>query len=232
MDEKRRYKRYTVEEMDVQCKMLFATVVKLLDMSVNGASVLSNKPLGVEKNYSLKIHGESGAFTLNGVVVWEHTLGSGTSGLSEDVPVYKAGLRFADVLTDTGNGLAEFLQDTSVSESTPNRVGGLRVKIDDETAVLGYQELYHAKRISIGGALIETGQALEPEHRYSMEMLIPGLSEPVMFLGRIVHCNGIRGKSPERYDVGIEFIDLDEGDRAKLKAFIDSIAEPYTNPPS
>lgn len=232
MDEKRRYKRYAVEEMDVQCRMLFATVVKLLDMSVNGASVLSNKPLGIEKIYSLKIHGEDGTFTLNGVVVWEHVLGAGKTGYDDDIPVYKAGLRFADVLTDTGNGLLEFIQDSSASEPTPNRVGGLRVKIDDETAVLGYQEMYHAKRISVGGALIETGRALEPEHRYSMEMLIPGMKEPVMFLGRIVHCNEVRGESPERFDVGIEFVDLDENDRAKLKAFIDSISEPYTNPPS
>ncbi len=69
--------------------------------------------------------------------------------------------------------------------------------------------------------LIESKEELDIEGRFSMEMSFSEDMKPIKFLGRTAYCMEIPGKTPKRYDRGIEFIEMKEKDRARLKEFID-----------
>ena len=224
MQEKRKHNRFIVEGMDIQCRMLFATEVKLLDISISGASILTKKRLNIGSRYSLKVEGDEGdPFSLHGVIIWEQLSGSEKNSRNEVAPIYKAGIKFDDVLTGKGAELIEFIQENSLKDYHRARIAGLRVRIHSDKAVLGYRQTFEALRISRGGALIETSEELEAESRFMMEILLPEDEEPVRFLGRIANCNAVAGKSPAVYKVGIEFLEIDENDVPKLTEFIDSI---------
>jgi hypothetical protein len=74
----------------------------------------------------------------------------------------------------------------------------------------------------MGGMLIETGQALKEESKFRMQLLLPEEKRPVVFIGRVASCLETVGKKAS-YDVGVEFLDMPEKDRARLKEFIDLI---------
>ena len=55
MKERRRYKRYFIEGMDVKCRMFFTTEVKILNVSFGGVALSLNKRLNIGEEYTLKI---------------------------------------------------------------------------------------------------------------------------------------------------------------------------------
>ncbi len=58
-----------------------------------------------------------------------------------------------------------------------------------------------------------------------MEMSFSEDVKPIKFLGRTAYCVEIPGKTPQSYDTGIEFIEMNEKDRARLKEFIDMLQD-------
>jgi hypothetical protein len=56
---------------------------------------------------------------------------------------------------------------------------------------------------------------LDIEGSFPMEMTFPEDKKPIKFLGRTAYCMEIPHKTPKRYDPGIEFIEMNEKDRAE-----------------
>jgi hypothetical protein len=223
MKERRRCKRFVIEGMDVQCRMFFATEVKILDISFSGVALSLNKRLNIGDKYTLKIESESNTISLKGVVVW----GKMTS-LTRDVkdkkfPIYEVGMRFDEVLTGEVAELLNFIRENISNKAIKTRVQGLRVKIIQakKTFILDNRESDYVKMISLGGMLIESKEELDIEGRFPMEMSFLEDIKPTKFLGRTAYCMEIPGKTPKRYDTVIEFIEMNEKDRALLKEFID-----------
>jgi hypothetical protein len=69
--------------------------------------------------------------------------------------------------------------------------------------------------------LIETSQQLDVDDRVQMQIALPP-NTALPFLGRIVSCNRI-DDSQERFDIGIEFIEMSEGHRERLTGFFQGI---------
>jgi len=55
MQERRQHKRFIVEGMDIHSKMLFATEVNLLTISLGGASISLYRRLSIGSEYTLRI---------------------------------------------------------------------------------------------------------------------------------------------------------------------------------
>jgi len=88
---------------------------------------------------------------------------------------------------------------------------------------LNFPASYRVKKISLGGMLIESIGALEIESRIPMELSIHA-DNPVEFVGRVASCQVIDKDGQKQYEIGIEFIDLTEKDRAKVASFIEQSA--------
>jgi len=221
--EERRYKRFFIEGMDVQCRMFFATEVEILNISFGGGALSLNKRLNMGEEYTLKIESDSHTISLKGVVVWVKMTSLTREVKGEKFPIYEVGMRFDDVLTGEGADLLNFIRENIPDKAIKIRVQGLRVKIiqPEKTILLDDRESYYVKMIGLGGMLIESKEELDIEGRFPMEMSFPEDIKPIKFLGRTAYCMEILGKTPKRYDAGIEFIEMNEKDRARLKEFLD-----------
>ncbi|HYA15316.1 MAG TPA: PilZ domain-containing protein [Syntrophales bacterium] len=223
MKEKRRYKRFFIEGMDVQCRMFYASEVKILNISFGGVALSLNKRLNMGDKYTLKIESESNTISLNGVVVWEKMTGLAKEVKGKKFPIYEVGMRFDEVLTGEEADLLNFIRENICDKAIKTRVQGLRVKIiqPEKTVLLDDRESDYVKMISLGGMLIESKEELEIAGRFPMEMSFLSDIKPIKFLGRTAYCTEILGKMPKRYDTVIEFIEMNEKDRARLKEFLE-----------
>lgn len=223
MKEKRRYKRFIIEGMDVKCRMFFSTEVKIINISFGGVALSLNKRLNMGEKYTLKIESERNIISLEGVVIWEKMTGLTSEVKGKKLPIYEAGLRFDDVLTGKGADLFDFISGNIFDKAIKTRVQGLRVKIvqPEKTVILDDRDSYYVKMIGLGGMLIESKEELVVGERFPMEMIFSEDKIPLKFLGRTAYCMEIPGKAPKLYDTGIEFIEMNETDSARLKEFID-----------
>jgi Tfp pilus assembly protein PilZ len=225
MKERRRYKRFIIEGMDVQCRTFFATEVKILNISFGGVALSLNKRLNMGEEYTLKIESESNTISLKGVVAWVKMTSLTREVKGKKFPIFEVGMRFDEVLTEKGADLLNFIIGNISDKAIKTRVQGLRVKIvqPEKTVISDDRDSYNVKMIGLGGMLIESKEKMDIEGRFPMEMSFSEDIKPIKFLGRIAYCMEIPGKTPKRYDTGIEFIEMNEKDRARLKEFIDVI---------
>jgi hypothetical protein len=219
MDERRRYQRYSVE--GIHGNMLFASEVNILNISLGGAAIEADKRLNINSEYTLKIDDNDRTINLRGMVIWAFISKSKINEDGQIIPMYQAGLKFTNVLTDSSAELIGFLERFKTEDDS--RLSGLRFIIDsDHSAVLDYPFNYRVKKLSLGGMLIESDVKFEVEDRFPMEIYLEE-NLPVEFNGRVASCMPIENTDPQLYDVGIEFMDIAEESSAGLKAFLDTL---------
>jgi c-di-GMP-binding flagellar brake protein YcgR len=222
MEERRKHRRFLIEGMDIHCKMMFATEVRLLNISFGGAALSLSEKLNMGGEYTLKIESEESLVTVPGIVVWEKMVELNKNERGEMVPRYEVGIQFKDVFTYKGSELIDFIESNILEKQFKVRLKGLRVNIvePEKATILGYHKHYSVKMISLGGMLLETDLKLEVDNKFHMELLFPEDNEQVQLLGRVAYCAEISGKMPRRYDAGIEFLEMGETGKKKIKEFI------------
>lgn len=225
MNEQRRYPRYKIDGMAIYGKVLRPAEVQVHNISLGGAHITIKKKLDVGSEYILHLlHGGQELMPIKGVVLWEKLEGHLTNDLGERVPVYSVGIEFKDVITSKGSDLLSFIEEAA-SDFTL-RLKGLRVKFHvPEKVILQYPENYTVKTVSMGGMLIETMEEFPVEGKFPMGITFPGESEHIKFLCRVASCLPIENEYPKHFDVGIEFIDLQDKDRTVLEQFISSVEQ-------
>ena len=215
--------RFLIEGMDVQCRTFFTTEVTILNMSVGGVALSLNKSLNMGQKYTLKIESQNNTMSLEGVVVWEKMTNLTREVKGKKFLIYEAGMKLDEVLTEKGANLLNFMSRNMSDKAIKTRVQGLRVKIipPEKTVILDDRDNYFVKMIGLGGMLIEGKEQLDIDDIFSMEMSFSEDIKPIKFLGRTAYCVEIPDKTPLRYDTGIEFIEMNETDKERLKTFID-----------
>ena len=218
---KRRHPRFVVE--GVQGRMVFASHVEILNLSLGGAALKADRRLNIGGEYTLKLELAGETLDIKGQVVWSVMSGLHKSGEGEGVPEYSAGLRFKDIFTERLLRLLTFIDRHKVFDE--HRVGGLRFRIDAPgKALLDSPEEYRVRLVSRSGMLIETGHQLELDKVYPMEISPPG-AESIRFEGRVASAVEIDDEAPCHYEFGIEFVALAVEEDLKLQAFIEALAQ-------
>jgi hypothetical protein len=227
MQDRRQHKRYRVDVMEINGKMVLANSVKVLNISVGGVCFQTEKSLNVGCEYTLKMEGKGRVLTVKGFVVWAILSGSLADSGGNIIPIYKAGMKFIDVSDEKINEIANFIEDhkkdvdKQVDLYKPNghRLF-VRICIEDpEKAILNYQGSYKVKNISLGGMLIESEHLLEIESKLPMEMILNEESS-IKFWGRTINSLLVKDKDIEHYDIRVEFIEMSEKDKEILVKFI------------
>jgi hypothetical protein len=216
--EKRHRKRFVVEGMEIRGKMMFATEVRVLNISVSGIAVKADRRLDIGSDYMLKLIEGDKTMSLRGKVVWSSISGSREGPRGEMVPVYTAGLKFTDRASDEISELASFIG--MHVNGNDHRVGGLRVAITGaEKAILDYPSQYRVTRLSLSGMQIKSAQLIKADARFPMEMSLPE-EGPIRFTGRVTSCRHVHDEGLDHYDVGIAFMNMTEKDIERLREFI------------
>ncbi|HVR71605.1 MAG TPA: PilZ domain-containing protein [Vicinamibacteria bacterium] len=218
----RLHTRFTVE--GIHGKMILASHVDILNMSISGVAVKVDRALRVGGEYALSLQLQNRQITVHALVVW-CVLGEirkGTGG--EAVPVYSAGMKFTDVLSPKLMELISFIDRHKIVEE--HRLGGLRVHIDAPgKALLDVPHAYRVKVISMSGMLIEMEEGLELDRICPMEFSLKPGGEPIRCSGRIVYCVETVDQETRRHEIGVAFEDMDLEEQKRLAEYIESISK-------
>jgi Tfp pilus assembly protein PilZ len=222
MKEKRAYPRFSVEELDFRTSTVVSTEVDIHDISPTGVAVSGSKRLNIGREYTLKFGDKDDMLPVKGIVKWEVLAGNREASQEEVIPIYLAGIEFKDVLTEKAAHLIDFIK--KIVDVKDERLKGIRFKIrTHEKAVLCCMETYSVKLISLGGMLIETKHELPVEDTFPMELTFPDDDIPIHFRGRIACCQEVQTEGVRHYKTGIEFINMETGDKSRIEAFVDLI---------
>jgi hypothetical protein len=220
--EKRRYKRFIVDDKDIRAKTSFAAEIEILDISVGGARIKGTRSLKIGSKYVIKIERGKKVITLKCRVIWEHLSGSIKNERSESIPVYTAGIEFTEIFSDRTQDLLQYLKDYTTSYEM--RLTGVRISFHGkELAIMNHEETYIVKKISLGGMLIESHHPLPERRSFPMELAFPQEINPIKFQGKVACCMEIPEQKPNCYDIGISFFDMSPDDKSKLDEFIQSL---------
>ncbi len=231
MQDKRRHKRFRLDLMEINGKIILANKVEILDISLGGVALKTDRRLNVGKEYLIKLGDKGKSIDVKGIIVRCELSKIEERSSGQRVSIYTAGMMFKDVSPDT---IADFLNsiEKHKKEQVPVMVDRrLEVRFYITTPweqTLSFPAQFKVKEISLSGMLIQTEEAL------GIESMIPmGLSlkadNPVNFIGRVASCRmaGDTGQAP--YEIGVEFTDLTDEDRTLLQAFINYLAEMEVN---
>lgn len=233
MEEKRRYKRFSVDIMDINGKMVLSTYVKILDISIGGILFKANRRLNMGNEYSLKMESRGGELTAKGIIIRSSLSESIRDSRGNIVPVYSAGMQFTDTSEEKIKEIEAFIlnnmkyADKQVDLHSPSghRLY-VRVSIENpEQSVLKVDENYKVKKISLGGMMIESEHALELESIVPLEIYFVE-DNSLKVTGRVVSCIMITDREPMHYNIGMEFIQMPEKDSGSLLEFIRSLDKP------
>ncbi|HJW29965.1 MAG TPA: PilZ domain-containing protein, partial [Saprospiraceae bacterium] len=211
MKDNRRYKRYTLDMMEVNGSMLRATDMTIIDIGLGGICIKSDRRLNIGTEYALKLTDKSNVLVLKGTVMWSFLIGSRETAGGERIPIYQAGMEVTNSEEGEMHALLGFIERNRAHEfAVPKgrRINvGVHIKAQDE-AILYSNEKYKVRQISLGGMRIDSAYSMEIDSTILMELFPPGNST-INFVGRVASVNP---NSQDSYSVGIEFLDMTEGD--------------------
>ncbi|MEJ2684956.1 MAG: PilZ domain-containing protein [Candidatus Sulfobium sp.] len=221
----RKHQRFTLEGLDICARTLFNAEAEIINISATGASIRIARRLNIDGVYALKFSYRDNCFTVKGRVVWEKLTGSKESQEGEVIPIYTAGLEFQGELPDKLKQIGTFIEE-KVTEIRERRLGGIRIRVTgDDSAVLSHLETCRVMDISLGGMSMESVHEVPTGTGFRLQFTIKENEPPLFCSGRVAFCrNGPAPANPEKYTVGVEFIEMSEGDREKLKRFVDSLS--------
>jgi hypothetical protein len=216
---RRKHKRFSVE--GIYGIVHFLSDLNIINISVDGAAIETTKRLDLNREYTFKIYHRDAPLCLCGLVVWSVLDRTEKKESGEIIPVYKAGIKFTDIMSEKSNMLVNFIEESRVI-TLERRLGGARCKIVSPKDIkIGYPYGYGVKNISLSGMEIETEYPFEPLSMVDMELVLD--SKVVNIMGRIKNCVKVTLENFTKYDMGVEFVEVSDEDKKLLKRFLDTL---------
>ncbi len=222
----RRHRRFIVDVMELKSSAVFSSEVVIRDIGISGVSLITDRRLDVGSHYSISIIDGGRDIILKGEVIWCSESQPAQSCSDHAHLKYAAGMKFMSLSTKTVKSLRNFIEVKMIGKDTQVKVHdisgcrcSIRVLVDGrEKAMLNVAETYRVKKLSLGGLLLESDHTFENETRLHMSIALTR-HMCVTFVGRVASCIPSPGKS-SHFDIGIQFIDMLQKDKMRLKEFI------------
>ncbi len=223
MQDKRRHKRFKLDIIEINGKMSLADKVKIIDISLGGIAIKADRRLNIGREYMIRLEDKGNTIDVRGIVVRSELSGIEERNKGERVSIYTAGMLFKE---GQAAKISQFLN--SIEQHKKREVP---VAVDRRLSVrfnitapgeqtLSYPAQFKVKEISLSGMLIRTDQMLAQGSIIPMGLSLNAGSQ-VNFNGRVASCRTTEYQNQTHYEIGVEFSDLTDRDRALLKTFID-----------
>jgi len=230
MQNRRRYKRYKADVMEMSGRLVLAKSLKIVDISIDRICLKTDKRLNIGGEYSLKMKEKEKTLTVKGTVAWSLLSETAVDSYGNIIPIYKTGMKFVDVSKEKINEIVNFIEEhrRDIDKlidlySLGGRRLYMKIAIENPEKEMwrNYQGSYKVKSLSFGGMLVESGHPLEIESRFPMKVKTLTENSYMKFLGRVASCLLIKDNDIiEHYDIGIEFIEMLQKDREILGELI------------
>jgi hypothetical protein len=230
--DRRRHKRFKLEGAEVNGEMLFRKEVKVLDMSMSGISLQTDRQLKIGREYLLNLQDEDKIISVKAMVVRSTLSESRAEDSGDVIPLYLVGMQFLNLSDEKINEIIQFIDNYKTGDQAKIKTNGkmeqrkstrFEMNVDGKT-VLNFQELYKVKVISLNGMLIDSSHFLNIEDKLHMKIIFPQ-DKMIVFVGRVASCSEKGEGDQKRYDIGIEFIEMSEEHRETLKEFFENIED-------
>jgi hypothetical protein len=218
--EKRLHSRFAVDDLDVQAAMTASTEAEIRDISAGGVSVVCSRNLGIGREYTLSFEvGRGTVVPVKAVVRWKMLMGSTKMSATSAAPLFLVGMEFKDALTEEESNILDVIKE--IVDTKERRLRGVRFGIrSQERAIIDSVEIHSVKVISVGGMLVETNHELSAKDIFPMELILPDDDKPIYFRGRAVSSQQVKTRGVKHYRTGIEFVEMKQEDKTRLKAFL------------
>lgn len=217
-EERRENKRYDVD--GIEGCLTFVLNVKILNMSLDGMAVEANHMISVNKEYTIKANHKGEILNLKGKVVWSKLYKTIVSPAGEVVPIYRAGIKFEDVLSEKTLSLLKFIEENRILTLEKRILGRFNLKPGD--AHIQCPHNFTVRKISLSGMLIESETPLKIDSEFLMTLTKSDGGKDVSVKGRVASLFEPE-TSDTPYRIGIEFVSLADRDIEVLKEYIDSL---------
>jgi hypothetical protein len=232
MLEQRHYPRFSIESMDINGRIMLANKVEILNMSVGGILLKTDKRLNVGTIYVLRLESKGKLLTIPCKVVRAGLSESHKDSIGQSIPTYSAGMQFTNVSNEQINAINDFLKGNVIGyqkqeHTAMDKISDLRLYVrflinTPEQATIQCYDSYKLKDISMGGVRIESDYCLDIGEKQLMEIVFPG-EKTVKFSGKVISSFQLGDKEPNQYDIGIEFLDMSDQDKKVIKIFVNSL---------
>ena len=215
--ERRGHTRLPVE--GISGGFLFSTNARILNLSLDGMALETSDYLQVGRVYALKLTQDDDEVALRGRVVWCRMVGTTRLENGETTPLYRAGLKFENLLSGTAREVHRFLGANAVIAVGKRLFGRFRLH-DEQTANLDYEASFRVEKISLSGMEIESDTFVDAETVVDLEMRFG--DQVLSTRGRVVHGRRLapatEGESASR--LGNEFTHMTEDAEREIKELI------------
>jgi hypothetical protein len=217
MDERRRVARFEVESG--HGTMISTTPVEILNMSLGGIAFRTQTRLAIGEEYTVTLDVAGRTVKMRGVVAWS-VLGGLESRGGETVPVYSVGMKFQGAIPDAGEGLLQPVDGPPVA--VEQRLAGVRFHLDGQASI-AHPLRYTVRVISMHGMLIEIDHPMKVDEILPLEITLED-EAPIRARGRVASCHERLQQHPKHYDVGFEFKEMPDDDRARLSRVVKALS--------
>lgn len=214
----RRHKRYEVR--GVMGGLLFRTQVTILNFSVSGLSFQTTERLKLGRGYALRIPTAAEPVDVSGTVRWCRLAGTAPLPNGERASLYEVGLAFDVVLSERAHALMTYLEQNAVLSLERRVIGRFTTESYPAPIEIEARFDFEVLKLSLSGMLVRTQMEPELGACFGVELILRDDVVPVR--GRVAFVQPRRkqwwGETPA--ELGIEFLDLENGARAALSSFI------------
>jgi len=211
--------------MGLKHRMVLAHKVEILDISLGGVALKSDRRLNIGREYLLRLDEKGKKLDVRGIVVRSELSGIESRADGESASIYTAGVMFKDA---SPNIVSNFISAITHSkkEAAVTAYQKLNVRfnlITPSEKTLNFPSQFKVKEISISSMLIETDQALSKKSLIPMKLRLQA-DKHINLIGKVASCRMMGDKRQEHYEIGLEFNKLTDTETALLKSFIDYLA--------
>lgn len=216
-DERRREARFDVESG--HGTMISTSPVEILNMSLGGLAFRTETRLQIGEEYTVTLDLAGRTVKMRGIVAWS-VLGGLESRGGETIPVYSVGMKFHGALGEAGEGLLRPMEASPVA--VEQRLAGVRFHLDGQASI-AHPLRYAVRVISNHGMLIEIDHPMNVGEVLPLEISLED-ETPIRCHGRVASCHERLQQHPKHYDIGFEFTEMPEEDRARLAKVVKSLS--------
>lgn len=212
--ERRRSKR--VRLPDSHGSLVVSLDGTVLDISLSGLAVETHTRLSPQRRLSLRLGDGTRTLRLDGHVVWCFLHGTRAGSDGEQLPVYRAGVQFEDVLSLQARELVDFLEQHAIVTLETRLFGRFRIAETDAVEVSSAAE-FRVVELDADGLTVETTLGLEPRSGCEVELQLDGstLTAPTT----VVEARRIEGGDGS-WRLRLRFLELDERSREMVQGFL------------
>lgn len=189
----------------------------VLDISLSGMAVETNTRLAPQRTLMLRLGNGSRVLALSGKVVWCFLHGTRATVSGEQLPVYRAGVQFSDVLSPQAQELVRFLESHAIVTLETRLFGRFRIADADPVEVSSSSE-FRVIEIDANQLTVETAIGLEPRSGCEVELQLDGST--VTATTTVLEAHRIATRGEDAWRMRLEIVELSEEDRNRLTKFL------------